>query len=195
MQKLFNWIWNLDYYGRWISSWFQLVSASDKRLYIVKLIAGFESNNKPHIYIYIYIEKELVVASEIEDNPSHREASNHESQIEGMHSNSGKLVQAIVAARGFISMLSSAILSNIGPAQLNKGRWYVNISNQITPEYLTIKQVLLISNGPQKFLLTPKGSHHSVKTTSWSKYTKYLWQKRRGKWCWNCRDRRWNYFP
>jgi hypothetical protein len=46
-------------------------------------------------------EPEIVVASEIEDNP---EASNHESQVEGMHPNPGQLVQAIVAFRGYCGL-------------------------------------------------------------------------------------------
>jgi hypothetical protein len=58
-------------------------------------------------------EPEIVVASEIEDNP---EASNHESQVEGMHPNPGQLVQAIVAFRGYCGLSRlyfHVILSNI----------------------------------------------------------------------------------
>ena len=82
-------------------------------------------------------EPEIVVASEIEDNPSHPEASNHESQVEGMHPNPGQLVQAIVADRGFISMLSSAILSNIGP-QLNKSQDDSNINRAVSSPIQTV---------------------------------------------------------
>lgn len=63
-------------------------------------------------------EHEIILASEREDNTSDPDPSNHKDQVGGMHLDSGKLVQAIVADRGFISTLSAAVLSNIGP-QLN----------------------------------------------------------------------------
>ncbi len=76
-------------------------------------------------------EQEIIVSSEKEDNPSHPNASNHEDQVGGMHLDSGKLVQAIVADRGFLSTLSTAILSNIGP-QLNNSQDDTNSNRAVS---------------------------------------------------------------
>ncbi len=75
-------------------------------------------------------EQEIIVSSEKEDNPSHPDASN-EDQVGGMHLDSGKLVQAIVADRGFLSTLSAAILSNIGP-QFNNSQDDTNSNRAVS---------------------------------------------------------------
>ena len=64
-------------------------------------------------------DEEIVVVRESEDNPSHREASDREGELGGRQTNNNDLVQAIVADRGLITALTSAILSNIDPILKN----------------------------------------------------------------------------
>ena len=60
-------------------------------------------------------DEEIFVVPESEDNPSHREASDHEDELGGRQKNNNDLVHAIGADRGFITALTSAIFSNIDP--------------------------------------------------------------------------------
>ena len=60
-------------------------------------------------------DEEIVVVRESEDNLSHREASDHEGELGGGQTNNNDLVQAIVAGRGLITALTSAIFSSIDP--------------------------------------------------------------------------------
>ena len=64
-------------------------------------------------------DEEIVVVRESEDNPSHREASDRDGELGGRQTNNNDLVQAIVADRGLITALTSAILSNIDPILKN----------------------------------------------------------------------------
>ena len=60
-------------------------------------------------------DEKIVVVRESEDNRSHREASDREGELGGRQTNNNDLVQVIVADRGLITSLTSAILSNIDP--------------------------------------------------------------------------------